>query len=311
MAGAGRLGADSAAFADRPTPDGTPPEVPTHTLLHLSDTHLTSRGVAYNGVLDSDAALARVVSALQWARAGGRRWDAVIVSGDLTDTGDPDAYRRLAAALAPLAEPAASDPPVPILYATGNHDVRTVFHAELLDRPDETGPVLQVRMLGGLRVIVADSTVPGAGYGRLTDDHLAELRDALARRAPAGTILVLHHAPLPPPSVLLSYYALEAASRAALAETLRGSDVRLVLAGHHHLARFGTLAGIPVAVAGSTTIRSDPLAPPGTERTTGSSAYNLVELYPDGAVVSVIPVDDAREVFALDEAACRAVIDRH
>ena len=32
------------------TPDGTPPERPTHVIAHLSDTHLTSAGVRYNKV---------------------------------------------------------------------------------------------------------------------------------------------------------------------------------------------------------------------------------------------------------------------
>jgi len=45
-------------------------------------------------------------------------------SGDLTDTGDPDAYRRLAAAAASLS--AGGRGPVPV-FATGNHDVRTEF----------------------------------------------------------------------------------------------------------------------------------------------------------------------------------------
>ena len=81
---------------------------------------------------------------------------------------------------------------------------------------------------------------------------------------------MLHHAPIPPPTPLLVYFALERASRRALAEVIAGTDVRLVLAGHHHLAQSGMLGGVPVAVAGSTAIRTDPLARPGHERTTRS-----------------------------------------
>src|SRR5664279_891754 len=43
------------------TPDGEAPQRPTHVIAHLSDTHLTSAGVRYNGVLDSDAALHRAL----------------------------------------------------------------------------------------------------------------------------------------------------------------------------------------------------------------------------------------------------------
>lgn len=287
------------------TPDGVAPDRPTHVIAHLSDTHLTSAGIGYNGVLDSGAALDRAARVLRAAVQAGRHLDAVVLSGDLTDSGDPAAYRRLASAVRSIAPGA-----VPI-FATGNHDVRTEFHRQLLQLGDTEEPVLQVHRIDGLRVIVLDSTIPGAGHGRLVDDHLAELGAELATAAPDGTIIVLHHAPVPPPSPLLSYFALESSSRRALADVIAGTDVRLILAGHHHLAQSAMLGSVPVAVAGSTTIRTDPLAPAGHERTWASGAFNLVEVYPETIVVSVIPVDGAAEVFDLDPAGCRAVINAH
>jgi 3',5'-cyclic AMP phosphodiesterase CpdA len=288
------------------TPDGAAPEQPSHVIAHLSDTHLTSAGVRYNEVLNADAALHRAVAVLADAVADGRRLDAVVVSGDLTDTGDPDAYARLAAAVGSLASSGGSIP----IFATGNHDVRTAFHAHLLGRK-ESGPILQVHDVNGLRIVVLDSSIPGAGHGRLTADHLAELRAELVTPAAVGSLVVLHHAPLPPPSPLLSYFALEASSRRALSEAISGSDVRLILAGHHHLAQSAVLGTVPIAVAGSTAIRTDPLAPAGRERTFASGAFNLVEVYPDTITVSVIPVDGAAQVFDLDPDGCRAVISAH
>ncbi len=295
------------------TPGRAPAERPTHVIAHLSDTHLTAPGVAYNGVLDADAALDRTVAVLRTAIGEGRRLDAVVVSGDLTDSGDPSAYRRLAASLATLTEPesAATDASPVAVYATGNHDVRAEFHRQLLGRNDTDDPVLQVIEVGGLRLLVLDSTIPGAGHGRLEPTHLAELRRVLATPATAGSILVLHHAPVPPPSPLLSYFALDPASRMGLRDAIVGTDVRIVLAGHHHLAQSAMLGGVPVAVAGSTAIRTDPLAPAGHERTWASGGFNLVEVYPDTVVVSVVPVDGAANVFDLDEAGYAAVINAH
>jgi 3',5'-cyclic AMP phosphodiesterase CpdA len=288
------------------TPDDAALQRASHVIAHLSDTHLTSAGVRYNGVLDADAALDRAVAVLSDAVAAGRRIDAVVVSGDLTDTGDPAAYARLAAAVGSIG---GSTGPVPI-FATGNHDVRTEFHASLLSSA-ATGPVLQVHDVNGLRVVVLDSSIPGAGHGRLTPAHLVELRAELTNRAPAGSIVVLHHAPLPPPSPLLSYFALETSSRTALSDAVNGTDVRLILAGHHHLPQSGMLGSVPVAVAGSTAIRTDPLAPAGHERTFAGGAINLVEVYPDAITVSVIPVDGAAQVFDLDEDGCRSIIAAH
>lgn len=285
-----------------PTPDGIPAERPVLTIAHLSDTHLTSAGVAYNGVIDADAALGRAARVLREATENGAGPGVIVLSGDLTDTGDPDAYRRLRDTVEPLA-------PL-VVFATGNHDVRADFHREMLGRED-SGPVLQIHRLPELRILVLDSTIPGAGHGRLDPAHLAELETELAQPYPGGSIVVLHHAPLPPVSPLLTYFALERASRDALALVLDGTDVRLVLAGHHHLAGSGMLGRIPVAVAGSTAIRTDPLARPGYERTTASASFNLVRIYPDSVAVSVIPVDDAAQVFDLDPASCAEIIAAH
>ncbi len=298
--------AEQAAFdpAALPTPDGLPAEVPELVIAHLSDTHLTTAGVLYNGVIDPAAALDQVAAALSAAAADRRGPDIIVVSGDLTDSGDPLAYRRLRAVLKSLAPQ--------VIYATGNHDVRSVFHTELLGVPDRPGPILQVHRVGRIRVVVLDSTVVGAGHGVLTPDHLAELAAELAVPSPGGTVLVLHHAPLPPPSPLLTYFALDRPSRWGLAAVVAGTDTRIILAGHHHLAGSGLLGGVPVAVAPSTAIRTDPLAPPGHERTFGSAGFNLVRLYPDGTVaVSVIPVDGAPEIFHLDESGCDAVVTAH
>ena len=294
------------------TPDRQSVDHPTHVLAHLSDTHLTSAGIRYNGVIDADAALDRAVAVLRAAVAEGRRIDAVVVSGDLTDSGDPDAYHRLEAAFGRVALEGGAG--ISLVFATGNHDVRRQFHRHLLrlgDTDDTDGPILQVQAVRGLRIIVLDSTIPSHGHGRLLPEHLDALRDELRTPAEAGTVVVLHHAPLPPPSPLLSYFALETHSRRALAAAVAGTDVRLILAGHHHLPQSGMLGAVPVAVAGSTAIRTDPMGAAGHERTFQDGAFNLVELFIDTVTVSVVPVSDAPVVFDLDAAGCRAVIDAH
>jgi 3',5'-cyclic AMP phosphodiesterase CpdA len=288
-----------------PTPDGSAVERPTHRLIHLSDTHLTEVGVRYNGVIDADAALATAAGLVRGALDAGVSIDAIVASGDLTDTGAPDAYRRLTAALGGLG--------LPVIWAVGNHDVRITLHEELLGRADPD-PVLQAHRVGGLRIVVLDSTVPGRGDGVLATDHLAALGEELATPAEDGTVVVLHHAPLPAPSPLLEYFALHRKSRTALREVLADTDVRLVLAGHHHLARSGMLGRVPVAVAGSAAIRVDPFAPPGTERTVAAGALNLIELFADGPVVSVVPFDEALgagQAFHLDQDRTADVIRRH
>ncbi|WP_246271743.1 hypothetical protein [Amycolatopsis acididurans] len=51
-------------------------------------------------------------------------------------------------------------------------------------------------MIGGLRIIALDSSVPGHGHGELSGGQLDWLARELATPAPDGTILAPHHPPL-------------------------------------------------------------------------------------------------------------------
>ena len=103
-------------------------------------------------MLDADAALGRAVAVLAAAINGGRRIDAVVVSGDLTDTGDPAAYGRLAAAVATLAGPI-------LIFATGTTTCGPSFTRTCWEA-SASGPIMQVHDVSGLRVIVLDSSIP-------------------------------------------------------------------------------------------------------------------------------------------------------
>jgi 3',5'-cyclic AMP phosphodiesterase CpdA len=69
---------------------------------------------------------------------------------------------------------------------------------------------------------------------------LAWLGSLLARPAPAGSVVVLHHPPIGPgSSPLMGSVKLRNADR--LAQVLSGSDVHAVLCGHFHLQLSGFL----------------------------------------------------------------------
>ncbi len=63
------------------------------TILHLSDTHLLAGNVPLGGHYDTAANLRRTLAAVE---SLGIRPDAIVFTGDLTDLGEPDAYRRAA-----------------------------------------------------------------------------------------------------------------------------------------------------------------------------------------------------------------------
>lgn len=266
---------------------------PERILLHLSDTHL--RDSATPRLFDAIDGAARLTEAIAVIEASGVLPDAIVVTGDLADLGEPGAYAELRS----LVEPFAHRLGCRVLWVMGNHDERGAFRAGLLDEASDGRPVDRVDELDGLRVITLDTTVPGHHHGELRDEQLAWLEDVLATPAPLGTILAMHHPPVP--SVLPLAASVELRDQRRLAGVLRGTDVRAILAGHLHYSTFATFAGIPVSVASSTCYAQDLTVPVGgTRPQDGAQAYNLVHVYDDTVVHSVVPVDAPRTLEHID-----------
>lgn len=252
------------------------------TLLHVSDTHLLAGGALLGGRFNVAANLERTLERIRTMQP---RPDAIIVTGDLTDLGEPDAYVSLRAQF----EPVAAEVGAPLIWVAGNHDERPAMREHLLDEAPTEEPITGVWNLGGLRIIALDSTVPGWHHGDLDDAQLEWLRAELATRAPLGTILALHHPPLP--SHIPFFDILELRNQAAFADAIRGTDVRAILAGHLHYSTSGTFAGIPVSVASATCYTMD-LARPDLEVNgmDAGQAFHLVHVWDDTITHAVVPI---------------------
>lgn len=255
------------------------------TLLHLSDTHLLAGNPLLGGRFDTAANLARTLAA---AEATGIRPDAIVFTGDLTDLGEPEAYRALRAAVEPVAERLGA----PVVWVAGNHDERPALRRELLGLEPTEEAVTGVWDLGGLRLIALDSTVPGWHHGDLDDAQLERLRSELATPAPLGTLLALHHPPLP--SHVPLFDILELRDQGRLADAIAGTDVRAILAGHLHYSTSGTFAGVPVSVAAASCYTMDLARPPvEVNGMDAGQSFHLVHVYDDTITHAVVPVVDA------------------
>jgi 3',5'-cyclic AMP phosphodiesterase CpdA len=256
---------------------------PLHTLIQITDPHLTPEGSLLRGRIDTAAPFER---ALATVTASGVTAGALLLTGDLADAGDAPTYRRLRALVDPLG--------IPVVPVAGNHDDRAGIRVHLMDRPaDPSGPdrtpLDHVVRIGGLRVVVLDTTVPGHGHGELRRAQVEWLAAELAEPAPDGTVLALHHPPLPTPNRLSRL--IELRGREALAPVLAGSDVRIVLAGHTHVVSAGAIAGVPVWTGGGTAYGSDGLAPDRGERVLLAPGLSRIDLFTDSVIVTAIPVD--------------------
>lgn len=255
------------------------------TLLHLSDTHLLAGNRPLAGRFDTGENLRRT---LESAERTGIRPDAIVFTGDLTDLGEPEAYLALRAAVEPVAERLGA----PLVWVAGNHDERPALRRELLGLTPTEEPVTGVWDLGGLRLIALDTTVPGWHHGDLDADQLDWLRGVVSTPAPLGTILAMHHPPLP--SHVPLFDILELRDQGRLAEAISGTDVRAILAGHLHYSTSGTFAGIPVSVAAATCYTMN-LARPATEVNgmDAGQSFHLVHVYDDTVTHAVVPVVEA------------------
>ena len=255
---------------------------PQHVLAHVSDTHLRHPDdPLVRGVVDSRAPLAELLAGLVLS---GHNPEALVLTGDLSDDGTAESYRELKA----LVEPVADRLGAKVIWVNGNHDDRATFRHELLGEPSSADPINQVHLLGGLRVICLDSTVPGEAYGKVAQASLEWLADQLAVPAPEGTILALHHAPLPVVQDLAATW--ELLDQPSLASVLAGRGVRSILGGHFHQSGSGLFAGIPVSAATSTCYTMDLFAGRGIRGQAGAQGFNLVQVFESTISSTVVPI---------------------
>src|SRR5271154_5408110 len=109
-------------------------------VIQISDTHIVSEGLLHDKV-DSfaalDAVLTRITSAVD-------RPDAILLTGDLADSGHPNAYRRLRDLVSIHTDGAG----IKVVFLPGNHDEREAFRVGLLDGAG-SGPIDSVEHVGG------------------------------------------------------------------------------------------------------------------------------------------------------------------
>ena len=261
---------------------------PDHVLLHLSDTHLIAGDERLYGAVDADARLQRLLDRIEAARIIP---SALVFTGDLVDAGEPSAYRKLRG----MVEPFAARLGCEVMWVMGNHDDRVAMRQHLLGESPSEVPVDRVFLVNGLRIVALDTSVPGHHYGQVTDAQLAWLAGVLDVPAPFGTVLAMHHPPLPTVADLA--VTVELVEQQRLARVLAGTDVRAILAGHLHYSSFGTFAGIPVSVASSTCYTQDlAFERAGTRGRDAAQGFSLVHVYPETVLHSVVPLDSGTTV---------------
>jgi len=191
-------------------------------LLVMTDLHLASPGARIIG-LDP---LERMVSGLIHAARVHADADRLVLMGDLTNAGEPEAYEALKGAL--------SDVPWPVTLMIGNHDDRSEFRRRFPDHVvDENGFVQTVTDLEDVRIVTLDTLQQDSDpphSGRLCNDRLGWLQQALATDRPS--LVFLHHPPFLSGFSGMDRIALQ--DREAFWDLMENANVAHIFSGHIH-----------------------------------------------------------------------------
>ena len=201
-------------------------------LLQLTDIHLTTPGQTIAG-RDPNTNFERALShALEFHSDA----DAMFITGDLSDWGEVDDYRRLKDRIALL--------PMPVHLCIGNHDDRPTLLEVFPDLAGDGGFVQHVVDLPLGKAITLDTWEPDTHAGHFCDARAAWLSDQLSEED--GPIwLFMHHNPVPIHVGPMDKIMLLDADRFTEAIRPHANKIRHIFHGHCHLPLAGSLCGVP------------------------------------------------------------------
>jgi len=212
-------------------------------IAQISDTHLKN-GLQPMQHVDTGAYLRACVAYLN----GLPRLDAVLVTGDLIDDGQPQSYDHVWDILQDLA--------APWFPCVGNHDHRAALRERFTAQvPElaECGEFVQYAVERfPLRLVAADTQAPGHPHGEFCARRARELDGILGREPHKPTLVFLHHPPVHLGIAPMDDIALSESGAARLLEVLQGHpNVMHVACGHLHRSVFTTWGGVPLSTAPS------------------------------------------------------------
>lgn len=248
--------------------------------IHITDLHILPAGETNYG-LDPAERLRMAVESIALRHGPGSSTPAefVIVTGDLTHHGQPEAYAQLRTILEGL--------PMPFHLMLGNHDEREHFRAAFPEQGfDADGFVQQVIETDVGLFILLDTKTAGTHAGALCEKRLAWLAARLAE-SEGPFFLFLHHPPMPVGISRMD--RIQLANPADLAAVLAPHQPRIrhMFHGHLHRPLAGSWRGIPFSSIRGTAHQvaldlSERETAPGSHE---PAAYALVRVTEDAVIV--------------------------
>jgi Icc protein len=194
-------------------------------VAHISDLHIKRRGHVLAHMPHVAGPLRRTLAAIN---ALAERPTCIVATGDLTESGNREEYRRLREIIA--------ESEIPVYLLPGNHDRREMMRAVFPDHAylHGAGQAIQYAIESEfLRVVALDSSDPPLRGGFLDESRLCWLVETLQARPRTPTILAMHHPPFH--TGVGAFDAQPFEGRERLADIVREHpQIRRIICGHVH-----------------------------------------------------------------------------
>lgn len=253
--------------------------------IHITDLHIGHPGVADDHLFsDTSATLRRVLDMVGQVDPAPH---FIIASGDLSNRGAPESYRHLDELMQTAG--------LPIFYALGNHDSRAGFYEGMFERRENLdAPYDHDGVVGGVHVIVLDTSTPGQIGGTIEPDQFDWLEQRLDAHTELPKLIVAHHAPaLGDAPDWAHWRTIEFGQSVKLAQTLKGRNILGILSGHIHHDRFSVWHGIPVIVGMGQHAATDILAANVLRMVDGAS-FGIGTVRRSGLTMQLVPLPQTR-----------------
>ena len=213
--------------------------------IHITDTHLLKDGELFHG-FDTQKRFQLCIKSIKENHNDAH---CIVVTGDLTERSDPEAYQFFKEQI--------STTGLPVYSILGNHDDRQIYTSQFPDvLLDSTGFVQSAIETPVGVFLLLDTKLEGSDAGTYCEHREIWLRDQLKKFSSVPVYLFMHHPPFDLGLPSVDSIGLDVKeSFAAAIDTHK--DIRHIFFGHAHRPVSGNWKGISFSSMSGTNHRAE------------------------------------------------------
>lgn len=202
--------------------------------------------------------------------------ELIIVSGDIANDGDIDAYRYFLNRMESLK--------IPYISILGNHDLNKNFEIALAEEKPKYIITSREYNNNNWYMTSVDTVVEGEDYGFITQDNLAELERKIIINSNFNIAIFMHHHAMPVGTPIVDSCMLNNAK--AVLELCEKHKVKFIGSGHAHTPRIWHHNNMTACVSPAVSFQW--LSGTDTVKISKGFGFNVIDFVPDLSITSCI-----------------------